>query len=217
MDLPQRWALQLTVEGDVRFLSHLDCVRAIERTAARGKVPLRFSQGFNPHPVLSLVPPRPVGVATRDDLLVLNLDEPMHGDDLLGRMNAHAPGGMRFTRAERIESRRSPHPQRIVHTLNLDESKLGQVATRVDRLLHMPAWTVERVKVAKRGKKTRRREIDLRNMLESINLNGATLRWTAKPQGDLWPKPTEVVELVGLNPKTELANVVRQTVEYDNQ
>ena len=64
-------------------MSHVDCVRAIERAAARASVPLQFSQGFNPHPVLSLAMARPVGVATSDDLAVLAMAEPVEGADLV--------------------------------------------------------------------------------------------------------------------------------------
>ena len=68
------WSIRFAVEGDVRFLSHLDVLRAIERIAARAGLPLRYSRGFNPRPKFSVPHPRPVGVAARRDLLVLSLD-----------------------------------------------------------------------------------------------------------------------------------------------
>ena len=121
----------MAIEGDLRFISHLDCVRAIERTAARAKVPLQFSQGFNPHPILSLACPRPVGVATCDDLVMLSLAEEMQGQDLLRRLNQHAPTGMRFSRARPSLTRRTPRPRRISYQLDLDESKLCRVRGEV--------------------------------------------------------------------------------------
>ncbi len=59
----------------LRFLSHAETLRVFERACARAGLPVKFSQGFNPHPRLSLPLPRPVGVAADDELLVLRLFE----------------------------------------------------------------------------------------------------------------------------------------------
>jgi uncharacterized protein (DUF2344 family) len=42
------------VEGDLRFLSHHDCLRAMERLAARARLPVRYTQGFNPRIKMSI-------------------------------------------------------------------------------------------------------------------------------------------------------------------
>ncbi|MBN1844663.1 MAG: DUF2344 domain-containing protein, partial [Sedimentisphaerales bacterium] len=47
-------ALWFDVEGDLRFLSHRDTLRCWQRALTRATVPLRYSQGFNPHPRLVL-------------------------------------------------------------------------------------------------------------------------------------------------------------------
>ena len=36
-----------------RYISHLDVQRTLQRAFRRAKLPLRFSEGFNPHPELS--------------------------------------------------------------------------------------------------------------------------------------------------------------------
>jgi len=206
----------VAIEGDLRFLSHLDCVRAIERAAARGRVPLRFSQGFNPHPVLSLACARPVGVATRDDLVILGLAEPMQGEELLRRVNGSAPRGMRFSCARPVRGRRAPRPQRITCELPLNDARRRCVAARLRQLAEMPSWPVERVKPPKRpSRRARRRCIDLKELLESVALDSGTLRWTVRPRGDLWAQGGEVLRLVGLGEPAEVARVVRTAIEYD--
>ena len=81
--MPQKWAIELSVEGDLRFLSHHDMMRAMERLVCRAKLPLKYTQGFNPRPVLSLSLPRPVGVASRAELLVVTLEEDLDEQVLL--------------------------------------------------------------------------------------------------------------------------------------
>ena len=59
----------------MRFLSHAETARVLQRACVRAAVPVRYSEGFNPHPRLSLPLPRPVGVESEDELLVVRLCE----------------------------------------------------------------------------------------------------------------------------------------------
>lgn len=65
--------VRFAVRGWLRFLSHAETVRVFERGCARARVPVKYTQGFNPHAKLSLPLPRPVGVASDDELLILRL------------------------------------------------------------------------------------------------------------------------------------------------
>ena len=177
---------------------------------------MRFSQGFNPHPVFSLACPRPVGVATCDDLAVLTLENPMEAGQLVERMNDCAPEGMFFDKPRIIEGRRTPRPQKIIYELILDSSACAQVTTRLEQLPGMSNWSIERVKISRKNKKqSQRRTIDLKKLVQSITLNDATLQWVCIPQGDLWARVDEVLELIGLDRTSNLSSVVRKVVEYD--
>ena len=59
------------IKGNLRFLSHAETIRLFERACVRAGIKLVYSQGFNPHPKLSLPLPRTVGVESDDDLLYL--------------------------------------------------------------------------------------------------------------------------------------------------
>ena len=214
--LPQRWALRLTIEGDLRFLSHLDCVRAVERTAARAKAPLRFTQGFNPRPVLSLACARPVGVATRDDLVVMTLDEPVDAEMLLRRMNRCAPTGMRFDRPQPFGKSDKLRPRRMRYELALDDRLCSAVASRIEELGQADTWPVERLRPPKgRRRSGRRIAIDLKELVDSVALEGRTLRWTTRAKGDLWPRVDEVLSLLGLTCPEHAADVIRTAMICD--
>ncbi len=51
--------------GMARFISSRDTVRAIERNFRRAKIPMIFTEGFHPHPILSFLDSMPVGVVNR--------------------------------------------------------------------------------------------------------------------------------------------------------
>jgi len=195
-------------------------MRAIERTAARAGVPLRYTQGFNPRPVLSLVAPRPTAVATDADLLVLETEDrpdTPQGDALLHRLNDCAPEGMRFRRIEGLPEKTSPRPARITYELPLREEQVEGASHRLAALGERPSWEVERPIHSKRRGRGRARTIDLKPMIARIDLLGEPgsrrLRWTAVPDGDLWPRPAEVLRLLGLDARVDLARVMRTSME----
>lgn len=54
---------------EVKFISHLDVMRFWERAFRRARVPLAYSEGFSPHPRISLAAPLPVGVTSEAELM----------------------------------------------------------------------------------------------------------------------------------------------------
>ena len=53
----------------LKFISHLDLMRLWERAFRRADIPLVYSEGFNPHPRLSLAAPLSVGVSSSAELM----------------------------------------------------------------------------------------------------------------------------------------------------
>ena len=56
--------MQITKERDIRFISHLEYIRTIERAIRRAKLPATYSEGFNPHMKFSLASALGVGFAS---------------------------------------------------------------------------------------------------------------------------------------------------------
>ena len=64
----QTLAGRYKIQGNVRFLSHQEAMRAIQRSLIRSGVNLLYSQGYNPRPRLSLPLPKSVGLESEDEL-----------------------------------------------------------------------------------------------------------------------------------------------------
>ena len=47
--------------GNLQYISHLDLQRTWMRVLTRAKIPMWYTQGFNPHPKLNYGCPLPVG------------------------------------------------------------------------------------------------------------------------------------------------------------
>ncbi len=75
----QRLRVKLSRGEEIKFISHLDIMRLWERALCRAQIPLAYSEGFSPHPRLSLAAPLPVGVTSEAefmDVFVLKLVSP---------------------------------------------------------------------------------------------------------------------------------------------
>jgi radical SAM-linked protein len=204
--LSQKWAIRLAIEGDLRFLSHHDVMRATERLLARAGVPVRYSQGFNPRPAMSLAAPRPVGVASQDDLLVLTTDQPITADELLERLNSQALRGMRALGAEEF-SGRPPQPRLMRYRTPLDAERSAAVRQRIDELSRQASWPVQR------RRESGDQQIDLRPMVAHLEVRQQALHMTLTPRDQSWARPSEVLGLLGLDERIDLAATVRTSVE----
>lgn len=82
---------------EVRWISHLDVKRTLERAMRRAKLPLSLTQGHNPRPKLSLGPPLSLGFTGEAELLAIHLDEAIDPNDVRERLNSHLPRGLEVT------------------------------------------------------------------------------------------------------------------------
>ncbi|MEJ2720118.1 MAG: TIGR03936 family radical SAM-associated protein, partial [bacterium] len=76
----------------IRFTSHRDLMRIFRRCFAAAEMPIRFSQGFNPHPRFSFGPSLRTGWESLDEYMDVILETPV--DDVAGRCNRYLPAGL---------------------------------------------------------------------------------------------------------------------------
>jgi len=67
--------IRMSFEKNVRYISHLELMRSIQRMLKRSGLPLKYSEGFNPHIILSIAVPIPVGVCGKKEFADFELKE----------------------------------------------------------------------------------------------------------------------------------------------
>jgi radical SAM-linked protein len=65
----QRLRVRFCREEEIKFISHLDIMRLWQRVLHRAGIPLAYSEGFSPHPRISLAAPLQVGVTSQAELM----------------------------------------------------------------------------------------------------------------------------------------------------
>lgn len=88
-----------------KYVSHLDFVRMFGRAIRRAKLPIAYSEGFNPHPLLTFALPLSVGYTSECEILELVLSEDVPAEAVMERLNKVLPEGVRITGAKEGKSR----------------------------------------------------------------------------------------------------------------
>jgi radical SAM-linked protein len=90
----QRLVIRYAKRGRMRFASHRDIARAIERGVRRASLPVAFSAGFSPHPKISYAGGAPTGTASEAEYLEIALTRECPARDVRDRLDAALPDGI---------------------------------------------------------------------------------------------------------------------------
>ena len=73
--MAEKLRLRFSKKGRAVYISHLDLMRTMQRAFLRAAYPLKYSEGFNPHPVISILLPLSVGAGSECELMDFQLTE----------------------------------------------------------------------------------------------------------------------------------------------
>lgn len=88
--------LEFEKKRELIYISHLDLIRLFMRTLRRARLPVAYSQGFNPHPQLSIDRALAVGVVGKCEKMRLFLTQEYCLREMKKRLNALLPKGIRI-------------------------------------------------------------------------------------------------------------------------
>ena len=97
--------LRFEKTGRAVYISHLDLMATMQRAFSRAGLELKYSEGFNPHPLISILLPLSVGTASVCELMDFRLKEDIDLRTLPARLTAVLPEGIRVTEAYPAEQK----------------------------------------------------------------------------------------------------------------
>lgn len=97
--------LKISKDAGIRFISHLEYVRTLERAIRRAKLPTAYSEGFNPHLKFSLASALGVGVTSNAEFAEIELSEPVNLDETVRQLTASLPVGIRILAADIVPAK----------------------------------------------------------------------------------------------------------------
>ena len=81
-------------KGLMRYISHLDLMRLFARAMRRAELPLKMTEGFSPHPKLSLKRALKLGLESEHEEASIVLKFPVEPEDFKNRLQKQLPEGI---------------------------------------------------------------------------------------------------------------------------
>jgi radical SAM-linked protein len=202
-----RVRIRFRKEGDLRLISHRDLLRLFERLLRRAELKLGMSEGFHPKARLSFPSALSLGVAGLDEVMEVELAEPIEADELLRRLSAHLPPGIAFNRVEVLAAGAGKaQAARMTYEFPVPPERRPRVASAVQALLAADHYEIER--------DGRRERIDLKADLDGLELVEGCVRFSLRATRTAGVRPREVLEALGLaDLEAEGLPLVRTSVE----
>ncbi len=173
--------------GRMRYLSHLDVNRFMQRSFARAGLPVWYTQGFHPHLYLTFALPLSLGYESEYECMDFRLTQPLSQEELLERLNGAMVKDLQAFAAKapvRETSEIASADYRIQMEALKDEETL---LVRWRELLEQPAILAD--KKTKKGIK----EVDLKPTLRLYRLqcqNGSVYLEVGLPAGQTMHNPS---------------------------
>lgn len=157
--------LRFKKTGRAVYISHLDLMHTMQRAFSRAGYELRYSEGFNPHPQISIALPLSVGAGSLCEIMDLRLKTEEDPAEIPGRLTAALPEGIEIIEA--YEPRRKTAELkwlRVSGVFEYDGRDAAQMAEALDRFYGQDELIIS--KKTKRGMG----EADIRQAIKRIEL-----------------------------------------------
>ena len=172
----------------IRHIGHLDIQRSVQRGLRRSGLPVAYSQGFNPHILITFASALSTGACGKREIMDVTMAEEVSEDAFVSRMNRAMPPEMQVSFARAVDQK---HPSLMgmvraaEYDLLIRDEETGRRLTEA-----IPAMMAKDRIPAMRKTKTKLTEVDIKPLILAIRGDGnhifATLvlneRESCKPQ-----------------------------------
>lgn len=165
--LKVRYLIKFTKESNIKFISHLDLLRTIQRVIRRSELPVEYSKGFNPHINMSIAQPLSVGVYSDGEYFDLMLVEDLPVEEVVAKLNEKRASGIKFISANKIviveNAPRIPQGMALIdacrYIIKIKYTETSLIEKEISDLLKQKSWNT--TKKSKRGQV----ELDIRPLI----------------------------------------------------
>lgn len=177
--------------GNLKYISHLDVLRFIQRAVKRADIPAKYSEGFNPHMKTSFGFPLSLGNESIGEYFDLELSEKIYIQTFIDKMNSVLPKEMQLLAAKYTDDNESIMSRclYVEYLINIEFESLDidELNKFFDEMLH-DGVKYERIKKNKKNK----------NVVKEINTKDLIKYLHAKKTGE----SSATIEVIFLTTET---------------
>ncbi len=182
--------VRFTKVGSLQFISHLDLNRTMKTIMLRAGIPIKYSEGFNPHPKMVFALPLSIGAESVCELLDFKLDRPMAEEELLSRLNGAFPPEMRALEA-------------YEPTVKFTAICYAEYRLENEEDFSVTPLEADAIVISKRTK-SGDKETDIKPLIASYRKEGKTLTCVLNASPESYLNPEYVAKLLGIPDATIL-------------
>lgn len=151
----------------LKFVSHLDLQRFMQMALRRTELPVAYSQGFNPHPVMSFASALAVGWTSDCEILDVKLSSPVSEEFAFKEMAAALPPDLPLKRVRLVDD---SHPAMMASLRMAEYLILLDGASAEAAASAIPGYLAEKSVIALRKTKSGEKPADIRAMTCALSV-----------------------------------------------
>ena len=164
--------IKFSKTGSLKFISHLDLQRTMQSSFLRSKLPIYYSEGFNPHPKVVFSPPLSVGVSSLTEFVDVKMLENVSFTEIMEKLNASFPKGLRAHECYTPETK-------------FNDVKWGLYEIKYELAGEIPADICEKAKTALTAEEINVEKFSKKTGAKTVNIAGGVRFCSAELEGNI--------------------------------
>ena len=166
----------------IRHIGHLDIQRSVQRGLRRSGLPVAYSNGFNPHILITFASALSTGACGTREIMDVTMAEEVTAEEFLDRMNRAMPPEMQLSEARVLDQK---HPALMASLRAAKYDLLIRDPEQAEKLTAaIPRMMAKKTVMAIRKTKTALKECDIKPLIHELKSDGqhilATLTLTER-------------------------------------
>lgn len=138
--------LRFAKMDDIRFLSHHDLMRLLERLLRRANLPFRSTEGFNPKAKITFASALGLGIIGREEVVEIELDGDLTAEFVIHSLAPLVPEGFRFISGTNVPVKRTVQPVRALYHFPLPADYRPEIGEQLAGFLKQETLVIDRIR-----------------------------------------------------------------------
>jgi radical SAM-linked protein len=207
--------VELSISGMAGFLSHSDLMRVTQRVCVRCGIDVVYSQGFNPHPRVSMPLPKTVGLRSEGDIVVMRVhktDHPDQAQTIADALRHQWPEGIEVQNVYVLDSGYTLYPYQADFYIAIPDPDVLEAAyVKAEQLMSQEHLFIERNNWKKKYKT---KQLDIRSYTKAIVKTHGGIVVTCQIRDDGAIRVEEMLGVLGLTPENLGSPIQRKRLHW---
>lgn len=100
-----KYRIKFSKEGPIKYIGHLDVMRYFQKAIRRAELPVKYSEGFSPHQVLSFAFPLSVGYTSEGEYFDVEMTDMVKTEEIKNMLNSVMVPGISIMAVKELEEK----------------------------------------------------------------------------------------------------------------